>query len=352
MARHIQLLSSLVICVLLASASLAVAKSPPPAGGAPPAQKADPNAAPTGGAPKDAQYTIYCQAIPGIAHVEQANAFKGELLKLTKMSDWYVIHSEDESTIYYGYYRSIDDPKDKKETERAKRDLAKINDLVDPQSNKIFRYCFFVPITAPDPTAPPEWDLRNASGYWSVEIGVYKDSPARKQAAVDAVRDARKAGIEAYYYHGPTASSVCIGSWPREAIREQDEQTGIAHDPNQDVLVLPQPIAGMEHVEIRNREGQRVRALAPKTEIVDPSLTATLAKYPTHALNGAEVIQKAKDSVTGEMKETKDPSVVVPIPHDAPSLLRQNAPPPSLVGPATPSQQTPGSGQLRSIGQQ
>jgi len=338
---------SLLCVALIAGAGIAQAK-PKPQEPAPAPAKADPNAAPI--PPKDAQWTIYCQAIPGVTHVEQANAFKAELIKLTKMNDWYVIHSEDESTLYYGFYRSINDPKDKKESERAQRDREKINALLDPQGNKIFQHSFFVEVTAPDPTAPPEWDLRNAPGYWSVEIGVYKDSPARKQAAVDAVREARKQGIEAYYYHGPTASSVCIGSWPREAVREQDEQTAIAHDPTQDVLVLPTPIAGMNNVEIRNREGQRVRALAPRTEIVDPSLLATMQKYPTHALNGAEVVQKAKDPASGEMKETKDPSLLVPIPHEGPSLLRQNAPPPSLVGPATPSQ-PPGAGQLRSLGQ-
>ncbi len=348
MCRQTTLVLSLLCVALIAGAGIALAK-PKPQEPAPAPAKADPNASPI--PPRDAQWTIYCQAIPGVAHVEQANAFKGELIKLTKMNDWYVIHSEDESTLYYGFYRSINDPKDKKESERAQRDREKINALLDPQGNKIFQHCFFVEVTAPDPTAPPEWDLRNAPGYWSVEIGVYKDSPARKQAAVDAVREARKAGIEAYYYHGPTASSVCIGSWPREAVREQDEQTAIAHDPTQDVLVLPTPIAGMNNVEIRNREGQRVRALAPRTEIVDPSLLATMQKYPTHALNGAEVVQKAKDPASGEMKETKDSSLLVPIPHEGPSLLRQNAPPPSLVGPATPSQ-PPGAGQLRSLGQQ
>src|SRR5690242_5204198 len=66
------------------------------------APAADPSRPPT-----DAQFTLYCQAIAGPAHVEQANRAKDELIKLTGMKDWYIIHQEGQSVIYYGFYRSI-----------------------------------------------------------------------------------------------------------------------------------------------------------------------------------------------------------------------------------------------------
>ena len=331
-----------LLMLILAAPALAAKKQsksePPPIEGVPPA---------------DAQWTIYCQAIAGPDHVQRANMIKAELLRATGLKDWYVIHSDTESVIYYGFYRSISDPKDKKESERAQAELAKMTQLADQHGNRIFAQCLFVQVTAPDPNAPPEWDLRNANGFWSLEIAVYKDSPERKQAAVDAVREARKQGIEAYYYHGPTASSVCIGAWPREAVAEQDQAVGeAANDAEQDILVLPQPLDIRGGVEVRNREGKRVRALAPRIEPVDASLLAMIARYPTHAVNGNVMITRGKDPA-GTITEVPDPSLLVKIPHDAPSILRPGtaaAPPPSLLQPTSPSQ-VPGAGKLRSVGQ-
>jgi len=275
---------------------------------------------------------------------------------LSSMKDWYVIHSEGESILYYGYYRSTNDPKDKKESDRAKADHAAIDKIVDAAGEKLFSHSFFVEVNSPDPSAPPEWDLRKAPGFWSVEIAVYKDSPQRKQAAVDSVRDARKQGVEAYYYHGPTASSVCIGSWPKDAVREEvvrddpgDPGRIVAPDSKHDVVVLPQPLdPGMQ---IRNRDGEQVRELTPRTEIVDPSLLATMAKYPNHAVNGDVFVDRVPDPTTpGKTIEVPKQSVLVPIPHETASLLRQDAPPPTMVAPTTPSA-TPGAGKLKSIGQ-
>jgi hypothetical protein len=324
----------------------------------PPAQQpADPDAAPI--PPKDARWTLYCQAIGGADHVERAKAIKQQLIELTKKKDWYVIHQETDSVVYFGFYRTIEDnAKDRKEYERAQGDRKMIESLASQQGDKIFTHVFFVEAASPDPLAPPEWDLRNADGYWSIEVGVYKDSPQRKQAAVEAVRDARKNGVPAYYYHGPTASSVCIGIWPREAVREEGVQ-GDPNDPNgnaivapdsaHDVVILPQPLD--PSLQIKNRDGQRVRELTPRNEIVDPSLQVTMAKYPTHAVNGEVLADSVPDPQNpSKMITQPKPSLLVKVPKEAPSLLRQNTPAPSLVGPTSPSQ-TPGTGTLRSIGQ-
>src|SRR5437773_798635 len=104
----------LVACAMLLIASLVLAKPKPKPSEAPPAPAADPNAAPI--PPKDAQYTLYCQAVAGSDHVERANQFKNQLLQSTPLKDWYVIHQETDSVLYYGFYRSIDNPKDKKES--------------------------------------------------------------------------------------------------------------------------------------------------------------------------------------------------------------------------------------------
>ncbi len=311
----------------------------------------DPNAP-----PKDAQWTLYCQAIAGPAHVEQANATKAALLKATPLKDWYVIHQETQSVIYHGFYRAIHEgDRDKKDFERAQRDRRQIAAMTDRQGNRIFDQCFFVELDAPDPAAPPEWNLLNAPGYYTLEIGVYKDSPHRKEAAVDAVREARSRGIDAYYYHGETGSSVCIGSWPKSAVRGRaDDEKGIvpeSNDPDESMLVLPQSLPDQQNLDIRDRTGQRVSAYAPDYTPVDPSLIAMMEKYQTHAVNGETIVSTVEDPVTHEKKKIDDPSLVVKIPRAKSSILSAQqapAPPPELAPP--PKQSTQGGGKLKSVG--
>jgi len=43
--------------------------------------------------------------------------------------------------------------------------------------NQVFTHCLFVEAAAPDPNAPPDWDLRNSGGYWSLQIAAYNEPP-------------------------------------------------------------------------------------------------------------------------------------------------------------------------------
>src|SRR4051812_30493234 len=101
----------LVAVAILTSAGVLIAKS-----------KSVPSSPDTGdasAAASDAQWTLYCRAIAGPDHVARANAVKDDLVKNSQMKDWYVIHEDDQSVLYYGYYRSTSDPKDSKESARA-----------------------------------------------------------------------------------------------------------------------------------------------------------------------------------------------------------------------------------------
>jgi hypothetical protein len=227
--------------------------------------------------------------------------------------------------------------------------------MMDQQGNRIFEHVFFVELPAPDPEAPAEWNLINASGFFTLQIAAYKDSPQRKQAAVDAVREARAQGIEAYYYHGETTSSVCIGAWSRSAVREQEESAAQTSESaqDQDILVLPTPLPNQEKIDVRNAAGQRVKTYAPRFEALDPTLIAAMEKYPTHAVNGVTYVSKVTDPVTKQVKEIEDPSYVVEIPRPKASLLRQQAQAPQLLAPPTPNQSSQGGaggGRLKSLG--
>jgi hypothetical protein len=308
--------------------------------------------------PPDAQWTILCDKVDGPTHVAEAGLRKNELIRASGMADWYVIHGETDSTIYYGYYRGLDVAGEK---QRAETDRARIASLTDRLGNPLLRGGILVPVTPPDPQAPAEWNLLNTpkDAFWSIEIATFSGNNLRKQNAVEMVRALRAQGEkQAYFYHGPTASSVCIGAWKRDAVAEQG--TGItrsgdtrddAHtqSPDQPLLVLSDvaPPNMPAHVVDRNT-GKSMTVEAPKLDVQDPDMKATIANpnYKYHLVNGAAY----------GVKDNPDPSVLIIIPHDQ-SMARDDDW--RLTGGMTPTTaqpaphaapSSPGDSVLRSIG--
>lgn len=318
----------------------------------------------------NANWTLYCQIIRTPDHISRAKSVKDALIKSTGMKGWYVIHGESSSSLYYGFYDAIEPSANRTDAARAQADRRLIIALRQPNGEIPFRAAVFVPLEQADPPAPSEWDLTNTppDAFWSVQIAAYADSPQRKQYAVDAVKAARDMGIPAYYYHGQSVSSVCIGTWPRSAVREQQTSQQYNNDPNSSLLVLGHAIAGLPE-NLRDKEGNPIRTVAPNVEIADPTLTATLRKYPYYSVNGQERVRQFNDPKTGEVKTQRDPTFLVQIPHKTPSLLTApmqlpqapannwattpNQPAEPAAAPAQPAPQTPTapqSGRLRSIG--
>jgi hypothetical protein len=297
--------------------------------------------------PAGAQFTIYCATVPGAGHIQQSTQFRDQLVRSTGMRDWYVVHKQDESTLYYGYYRSIERDEDPKEAARARRDREKIDAMVDASGGRPFKNALVVQLAAPDPDAPPQWDLRNAppGDYWSLQIAAYEGHPDRKKYAVDAVKGFRASNIPAYYYHGPTVSSVCLGTWPKHAVRGDLEPA--YNDPNEkrsleqiasrapaDELIVLSPGLPAVNKEFQTSHG-RVRTVAPKLDVVDPTLLATMKAYPHHYLNGEVEGVRTKNGLEGK------PSFLVQIPRRADSLFGGGGA--SVAGDAREPTRDPGS---------
>ncbi|HEY1686407.1 MAG TPA: hypothetical protein VGG19_16705 [Tepidisphaeraceae bacterium] len=258
--------------------------------------------------PADAQWTILCEAYTGSNHQYEAHQAKDFWASKTNFPGFYVIHQQDQSTLYYGYYRTINDPKDRKESERAQDDRQRLMSLVDSNGERPFLGCLFVELVPKDPPAPAEWNLANAKGHWSLQVAVYEDDPRRKQYAVDAVRDMRAHGIkDAYFFHGATASSVCIGAWPDEAVKVDQPENS---DPNQPVLVTNQ--LGMAGDLYLKSTGQKVQQITPHVEVLDPKLKAEMTEYPYEAINGDMEVRDGN----GKLVKAATPSYLVEIPHD------------------------------------
>jgi len=345
---------------VLIGLALSCSEAPPPAASegnlsasaAPPPKiaAASPNLTPAAPAidspPKDARYTIYCLGVPGPDHTARANQIKLLWQRATQRRDWYVVHQDDQSLVYFGYYRSISDPKDH-DSARAIADRQMIQNLTDSAGDHPFEQAMLMPLDAPDPTAPPQWNLVNAKGAWTLEIAVYK-GPGRKAAAVDSVRQARAQGIEAYYYHGASASSVCIGTWPEEAVTQQMHGNVQPSDPSETVTVVPDSLAERLPDAMPDPEGNQTRVIHNGAQIADPTLLAAKQQYPTHAFNGDE------DMIMVNGKAVPRESAVVAIPHsaDAPSApLATQRPAVDLLGGNDGGDDPATGGRLRSMGQ-
>jgi hypothetical protein len=277
--------------------------------------------------PSDARWTLYCASVSGPDRFTRIAQMKAFLIANSPFKDWYVIHNEQDSTLFYGFFRSIESNEDPRAAAQAHAQRKAIGEWKDQTGNRPFAGCFFTPITPPNPVAPAEWNLANtpAKAYWSVQIMAFKDHPLRKQAAVDAVRDLRGKGIEAYYYHGQTISSVCIGAWPRQAVKEQDVASGQAVNEDDAVMVSNVPLPDRyRNARIRTNDGQRLVSFAQRVEIADPSLDATFKQYPQHAVNYEFHSRKVKGE-DGKVVDVADPSFLVVIPHEEPSALSGNS---------------------------
>jgi hypothetical protein len=257
--------------------------------------------------PTGARYTIYCLSVTGSDHTLRANEIKRLWAAATHRQDWYVLHQDDQSLIYFGYYRAASDPKDS-DSARIVADRKMIQALTDSMGDHPFEQALVMPLDAPDPSAPPEWNLLNTKGVWSLEIAVYK-GPDRKMAAVDSVRAARQQGVEAYYYHGPSASSVCIGNWPQDAVHQDMNGNVQGNDPNQTIVVVPDELAPHMAPAMIADDGSPAPVLHNNATIVDPTLTAAMQKYPYNHLNGLV------DLVHYNGKMVPRQSAVVAIPH-------------------------------------
>jgi hypothetical protein len=278
--------------------------------------------------PQDARWTIFCRDFTGPGHMEQALAARDSLLASSKATDWYVVHGADHSTLYFGFYRAIDERvKDKdlaRDAAKAASDRAAIRAIVDRSTGrKLFPLAIVMTLDEASPTAPPEWDLVNAKGHWSLQIAAFQDDPRRKSTAIEVVRALRAEGVEAYYYHGPSISSVCVGAFPESAIIDEEAQ---ASDPNTPVLVMPAGLPAPNHPV--TADGRPMSVKQPNLKILDPALRELFKKYPTHATNG----QEGRKIKTREGKEVEvlDSSFLVVVPSNEARPAALSAPAPSI----------------------
>lgn len=133
-----------------------------------------------------------------------------------------VVHKPRESVITYGPYAVVTDAQGAFQmTPQLRNDLKFIRSLsVGDQSP--FLQAVHERIPRPG-VGPSEWDLRNASGVYTLQVGLFYNTAGfkeRKEAAVEWVRDLRSRGYEAFFYHDDTkgVSGVYVGNFDDSAV--------------------------------------------------------------------------------------------------------------------------------------
>jgi hypothetical protein len=121
-------------------------------------------------------------------------------------------------------------------------------------------------------------------------------------------------------------------------------------NPDQPLFVgdLPSNVKGM-----RTPEGEKIQTLSQKLEILNPAMLAIMKQFPTHAVNGYEIMHAYGK---GKQKTTlPDPSVLVLLPETKiamPTGLPTEADMLNLqLRPDNSAAPQPGVGRLRSVGQ-
>ncbi len=303
--------------------------------------------------PAGANYTLQCMIFSGPLHIVEATRAKNNMIQRTGSRQWYLVHTESESTLNYGFYTTYDDRAQMAEYTRAQGDRARIASLLDESGEKLFTQVVFNPIELPDPIAPKDWDIMTSSGYWTLQVLVYRDNPQRKQAAIDMVREFRSRGVQAYYHHFPAVSEVYIGSWPKEAVKREEADAQTSNNGEQ-LLVFSSPVAGVDKERVTTPDGQSVKVAMPKIEVTDPSLKKAIDEYPNEYING-QAVGRPMRQPDGTSKVVPFPSCLVAIPHadtdstDAPNSDVTTGTGTDTTGGLAPSagEPTPGLGGIR-----
>jgi hypothetical protein len=246
-------------------------------------------------APRDAAFTIYCRDFTGMNHAAVAERVKQQVEQVSGLDDFYLVRGESRTVLYHGFYTTFDPAVDRREAERARKDRQRLESLVDQARNlKIFPRTVFEPLDRPDPPAPPEWDLHNATGYWTLLVATYAGHPSSKQAAIDSVREARQQGYEAYFLHKDGQSHVCIGTWPMEAVKrgksmfednQEKETRGQVNPYDPPIKFLSVGPIDPRLKELRDDRGRPLEFYEVRVEILDATLRQMYEKLG-YSVNG------------------------------------------------------------------
>lgn len=168
-------------------------------------------------------WAIILGEFAGDQRYKQAEDLKAALVK-ARWTGIGVLHDSTRrlSFVFFGPFEKF---------ENAEDQLKQVKSYRDSRGNRPFVLSYVRELPKPPLRGPAELDLRNANGYWTLQIAYFVDpGPAyaetqaieypkdwdRRKAAIEVAQALRNDGVEAYYYHGPKMSLVTVGAFPKE----------------------------------------------------------------------------------------------------------------------------------------
>lgn len=234
----------------------------------------------------DATYTVMLRVFSNPGHARDAAQWRDKLSSALGWKGLTVVTQSDFSVLYWGQFSSIG---------AASSTLAKAKAYRDQKGNAHFSNASITILPGSDENQP-EFELRNCPGQYTLLVADFQNVPeqgylGRMEDAVAYCRELRAKGQEAYYYHGPSSSSVTVGSFGADAIKNQRQ---VIRDPSgmEPPLTISQPV------------------------VVSPELKNLQKQYPHRLWNLREVRNKLKDPSGQIVSETIPASVPVKVPHD------------------------------------
>ncbi len=180
-------------------------------------------------------YSILLRIVATEDHVDRVKRYRGRTEKDTGWENLFVLHHAGYSELYWGKYAT---PK------TAERNLRKARAYRTRVGIEAFAKARTAPIPGRD-IGPPEWNLVNANGAYTVVVAVFYDVPEqdyyhRKDHAIEYCRQLRQKGETAFYHHGVSVSTVTVGVFDESAvktIKEADVIRVVPYEPRAEMIV-------------------------------------------------------------------------------------------------------------------
>ncbi len=166
------------------------------------------------------RYTIMLSTVKHPAHVQVVQEMKDVTEEHAGWEDLFVVHGNGLSHLYWGHFASVDG---------ASWSVRRAQRFKTPDGIKPFTSAMVVAL--PAEAGPPEFDLNNAGGKYTLAVAQFYDVPeakylGREQSAIDYCQELRDLGYPAYFYHRGVNSYVTVGSFPKTAYQMEMTPAG------------------------------------------------------------------------------------------------------------------------------
>ena len=169
------------------------------------------------GSAGDARFTILVAQYDGPGSLAQAQEVQQRARQVLGSDDVWLGRDGTAVAVHYGHFD--------KNTPRspAQREWERVKAVYDRLGVGPYQFTYVKELPTPDPPAPPAWSLLNQDCAYSLEVAAFFNVPDkefydRKASAVQAVKNLRDQGEQAFFVHGRNQSRVYVGCYGPNAV--------------------------------------------------------------------------------------------------------------------------------------